>query len=95
MKPHQNKATKKTFKTPRNYWSEDWNGLDVGHRGLGNSYTQAENHLAGNPNTEHKYAFQGQHCSHIRENTLASMQYAIDHGADMVEFDVQVCSFFV
>ena len=24
----------------RNYWSEDWNGLDVGHRGLGNSYTQ-------------------------------------------------------
>ena len=24
----------------RNYWSEDWSGLDVGHRGLGNSYTQ-------------------------------------------------------
>ena len=41
------------------------------------------------------FFFQGQHCSHIRENTLASMQYAIDHGADMVEFDVQVYSFFV
>ena len=23
----------------RNHWSEDWKGLDVGHRGLGNSYT--------------------------------------------------------
>ena len=27
----------------RNYWAEDWNGLDVGHRGLGNSYTQVAN----------------------------------------------------
>ena len=25
---------------PRNYWAADWSGLDVGHRGLGNSYTQ-------------------------------------------------------
>ena len=33
---------------------------------------------------------QGQHCSHVRENTLASLQDAILHGADMVEFDVQV-----
>ena len=24
----------------RNYWSDDWKGLDVGHRGLGNSYTK-------------------------------------------------------
>ena len=58
----------------RNYWSEDWRGLDVGHRGLGNSYTE------------------GQHCSHVRENTLASMRDAIAHGAHMVEFDVQVSS---
>ena len=29
-------------------------------------------------------------CSSIKENTLASMKDAIQHGADMVEFDVQV-----
>jgi len=56
----------------RNHWSDAWNGLDVGHRGLGNSYTK------------------GHHCSSIKENTIASMRDAIQHGADMVEFDVQV-----
>merc|ERR1719186_7843 len=56
----------------RKYWNERWNGLDVGHRGLGNSYTNAK------------------HCSNIRENTIASKQDALAHGADMVEFDVQV-----
>jgi len=56
----------------RNYWDEDWKGLDVGHRGLGNSYTK------------------GHHCSSIKENTIASMRDAVQHGADMVEFDVQV-----
>merc|ERR550534_2743972 len=56
----------------RNHWSDDWKGLDVGHRGLGNSYTR------------------GHHCSTIKENTVASMKDAIQHGADMVEFDVQV-----
>jgi glycerophosphocholine phosphodiesterase GPCPD1 len=77
-------------RTYRQHWAPDWSGLDVGHRGLGNSYTP------------------GQHCSHIRENTLArhdqthkyhlknsqkpfcSMRHAIQHGADMVEFDVQL-----
>lgn len=29
-------------------------------------------------------------CSSIKENTVASMKDAIQHGADMVEFDVQV-----
>jgi len=58
--------------TYRKYWSAGWSGLDVGHRGLGNSYTQ------------------GGHCSHVKENTLASMRDAVLHGADMVEFDVQV-----
>ena len=29
-------------------------------------------------------------CSNIRENTIASMNDAVLHGADMVEFDVQV-----
>ena len=29
-------------------------------------------------------------CSNIRENTIASMKDAVLHGADMVEFDVQV-----
>ena len=27
----------------RKYWAEGWSGLDVGHRGLGNSYTQVGN----------------------------------------------------
>jgi len=56
----------------RTHWSDDWGALDVGHRGLGNSFTSA------------------QHCSNIRENTIASMKDAVVHGADMVEFDVQV-----
>lgn len=29
-------------------------------------------------------------CSNIRENTIASMKDAIAHGADLVEFDVQI-----
>ena len=29
-------------------------------------------------------------CSHMRENTIASLKYAHAHGADMVEFDVQL-----
>ena len=29
-------------------------------------------------------------CSDVRENTIASMRDALLHGADMVEFDVQV-----
>lgn len=29
-------------------------------------------------------------CAEIRENTIASMKTAIDHGADFVEFDVQL-----
>ena len=85
------------IKLSRNYWAEDWNGLDVGHRGLGNSYTQVANQKSWCDFSN--FFLKGQHCSHIRENTLASMQYAIDHGADMVEFDVQVilhnCIFYV
>ena len=29
-------------------------------------------------------------CSHLRENTIASLKNAHTHGADMVEFDVQL-----
>ena len=29
-------------------------------------------------------------CSHIRENTISSLKEAYSHGADMVEFDVQL-----
>ncbi|XP_018318906.1 glycerophosphocholine phosphodiesterase GPCPD1 [Agrilus planipennis] len=29
-------------------------------------------------------------CAEVRENTIASLKTAIDHGADMVEFDVQL-----
>ncbi|KAI8518403.1 Glycerophosphocholine phosphodiesterase gpcpd1 [Branchiostoma belcheri] len=45
--------------------------LDVGHRGMGNSYTAAS-------------------VSHIRENTIASLMSAANHGAAFVEFDVQL-----
>ncbi|XP_066295315.1 glycerophosphocholine phosphodiesterase GPCPD1-like isoform X1 [Branchiostoma lanceolatum] len=45
--------------------------LDVGHRGMGNSYTAAS-------------------VSHIRENTIASLMSAANHGAAYVEFDVQL-----
>ena len=31
-------------------------------------------------------------CSNVRENTIASMKDAVEHGADMIEFDVQVRS---
>ena len=29
-------------------------------------------------------------CSHLRENTISSLKNAYSHGADMVEFDVQL-----
>eukprot|EP00096_Caligus_rogercresseyi_P004256 TRINITY_DN1844_c0_g2_i1.p1 TRINITY_DN1844_c0_g2~~TRINITY_DN1844_c0_g2_i1.p1 ORF type:complete len:439 (+),score=88.82 TRINITY_DN1844_c0_g2_i1:1285-2601(+) len=54
------------------YWKSIWKGLDVGHRGSGNSFSN----LHG--------------CSSIRENSIASLRNAFDHGADMVEFDVQL-----
>lgn len=53
------------------YWNHKWSGLDVGHRGAGNSF-KAEEHAM------------------IRENTIASLKKAAAHGADMVEFDVQL-----
>lgn len=43
--------------------------LEVGHRGMGNSYTK---------------------CAVARENTLHSLDKAASHGADYVEFDVQL-----
>ncbi|OQR92116.1 glycerophosphodiesterase [Achlya hypogyna] len=48
--------------------------LDMGHRGLGRSYYQAL----------------GYRTSHIRENTLSSFVVAGLHGADWIEFDVQL-----
>lgn len=29
-------------------------------------------------------------CSNIRENSIASLKHAVSHGADIVEFDVQI-----
>ncbi|XP_043204717.1 glycerophosphocholine phosphodiesterase GPCPD1-like [Amphibalanus amphitrite] len=55
------------------YWRETWRGLDVGHRGAGNSFT-------------HK----PEACANIRENTIASLKQAMEHGADFVEFDIQL-----
>ncbi|XP_050702343.1 glycerophosphocholine phosphodiesterase GPCPD1-like, partial [Eriocheir sinensis] len=55
------------------HWKDSWKGLEVGHRGAGNSY-----------HSEPKS------CANIRENTIASLKYAAEKGADMVEFDVQL-----
>ncbi|XP_071519746.1 glycerophosphocholine phosphodiesterase GPCPD1-like isoform X1 [Panulirus ornatus] len=55
------------------HWKDSWKGLEVGHRGAGNSY-----------HSEPKS------CANIRENTIASLKYAAEIGADMVEFDVQL-----
>lgn len=54
------------------YWKHQWKGLDIGHRGAGNSGRNFQS------------------CANIRENTIASLQKAGDHGADFVEFDVQL-----
>ncbi|XP_067001505.2 glycerophosphocholine phosphodiesterase GPCPD1 [Anabrus simplex] len=53
-------------------WKQSWQGLDVGHRGLGDSFKQVQS------------------CSDVRENTIASLKTAAMHGADLVEFDVQL-----
>lgn len=53
------------------YWNRKWTGLEVGHRGSGNSFKQTERDT-------------------IRENTIASLKHAASHGADFVEFDVQL-----
>lgn len=53
------------------YWSGNWTGLDVGHRGSGTSFKANDGNV-------------------IRENTIASLKKAAAHGADMVEFDVQL-----
>ncbi|KAJ6648292.1 Glycerophosphocholine phosphodiesterase GPCPD1 [Pseudolycoriella hygida] len=53
------------------YWNRKWTGLDVGHRGSGNSFKVSEKDT-------------------MRENTIASLKHAASHGADFVEFDVQL-----
>ncbi|KAK8741750.1 hypothetical protein OTU49_002377 [Cherax quadricarinatus] len=55
------------------HWKDSWKGLEVGHRGAGNSYHS-----------------ESKSCANIRENTVASLKYAAEKGADMVEFDVQL-----
>ena len=35
-------------------------------------------------------SFKTQNCAEVRENTVASLKNAVDHGADFVEFDVQL-----
>ncbi|XP_031779389.1 glycerophosphocholine phosphodiesterase GPCPD1 isoform X2 [Nasonia vitripennis] len=55
------------------HWEQRWSGLDVGHRGLGTSFT-----------------CEMKNCANVRENTVASLKTASYHGADMVEFDVQL-----
>ncbi|XP_046466524.1 glycerophosphocholine phosphodiesterase GPCPD1 isoform X1 [Neodiprion pinetum] len=36
------------------------------------------------------FKFEMKNCANVRENTIASLKTAADHGADMVEFDVQL-----
>jgi len=55
------------------YWRATWRGLDIGHRGAGNSFS-------------HKSEL----CANVRENTIASLKQATEHGADFVEFDIQL-----
>ena len=56
------------------HWKQNWLGLDVGHRGLGNSFNK----------------FKTKDCAEVRENTIASLKTAASFGADFVEFDVQL-----
>lgn len=56
------------------HWKKTRSGLDVGHRGSGSSFKLDE----------------PKNCAEVRENTIASMKTAIEHGADFVEFDVQL-----
>jgi glycerophosphocholine phosphodiesterase GPCPD1 len=74
-----------------NHWKAHWKGLDVGHRGLGNSYTKRERYkifkILLEPVSDVLELFS---CASVRENTIGSMKNAALHGADMVEFDVQV-----
>ncbi|XP_034237742.1 glycerophosphocholine phosphodiesterase GPCPD1-like isoform X3 [Thrips palmi] len=56
------------------HWKQNWLGLDVGHRGLGNSFNK----------------FKTKDCAEVRENTIASLKKAASFGADFVEFDVQL-----
>ena len=47
-------------------------------------------YLLDNPPKIHDLYILNYSCSAIRENTIASMQNAVLHGADMIEFDVQL-----
>lgn len=65
----QDLTTKQSF---IRYWNRKWTGLEVGHRGSGNSFSKFPERDT------------------IRENTIASLKHAASHGADFVEFDVQL-----
>ncbi|BES89148.1 Glycerophosphoryl diester phosphodiesterase family [Nesidiocoris tenuis] len=74
-------------------WKENWHGLDVGHRGAGTSFRGEHKQAKSKDmsllpefeeNKRHKL------CAEVRENTIASLKSAAGHGADFVEFDVQL-----
>lgn len=73
------------------YWNNKWTGLDVGHRGSGTSFKVgiqlASLHLY--PSQAFPLPLQAKDAV-IRENTITSLKNAAEHGADMVEFDVQL-----
>ena len=60
--------------------------LVIGHRGNGNSYSEV---LSRSPSRKFENFIQPA-CSHLRENTLASVLHAFGQGVHMVEVDVQV-----
>lgn len=71
------------------HWRKRAKGpLDVGHRGLGNSYTKSPITLLFS-SAPHPLAFVGRFTG-ARENTVRSLCEAANHGADFVEFDVQI-----
>ncbi|KAJ1524332.1 hypothetical protein ONE63_010838 [Megalurothrips usitatus] len=74
------------------HWKQNWLGLDVGHRGLGNSFKKFKTKDSINNifTLRNCFPFLFYSCAEVRENTIASLKTAASFGADFVEFDVQL-----
>lgn len=83
------------------YWNYSRRALDVGHRGIGSTF-----HHGGGSNESVSASHSAESLDDLfsteapKENTLESLAEAASHGADLIEFDVQltkdrVSSFFV
>ncbi|XP_052128768.1 glycerophosphocholine phosphodiesterase GPCPD1 isoform X1 [Frankliniella occidentalis] len=74
------------------HWKQNWLGLDVGHRGLGNSFKQFKTKESNGHGFDNRAVGEviKRSCPEVRENTIASLKTAASFGADFVEFDVQL-----